>query len=284
MAQACEGSRTLDGGDSRLHPQNYCRRRRSEGPAAESGRASDAAAVASAAAAASPPPPPVPPMPAPPNRRWQREQDDIEAMLAQAGAMSSARLPEPEESLPADILDLTEQMTAVPSPEAQGFRTIDGRPTSRPKPPPSAANLTAWPATASNDRTLISPSTSAAVDFGVQHARPDRAGAERPHARGPGAGNAASDAQDLARRQSAGHGGAPGARRDRARLARAILIFLTGVARLTAAYASSPLRELAREPQGQRQERDRGHDEQRHCAVAVEDEGAGTPRPSIWPR
>ena len=106
--------------------------------------------------------PPVPPMPAPPNSAMEREHDDIEAMLAQAGAMSSARLPEPEDEPPADILDLTEQMTAVPSPEVQGFRAIDERPRA-PEPPPSR-EPDRWPATASNDRTLISPSTSAAVD------------------------------------------------------------------------------------------------------------------------
>src|SRR5262249_15997907 len=61
--------------------------------------------------------------------------------------------------------------------------------------------------------------------FCLQYAGPERAGAERPHARGPGQGNAAADAQDLARRQSAEHGRAPGAGRDRAGLTRKRLTF-----------------------------------------------------------
>lgn len=111
---------------------------------------------------------PVPPMPAPPNMAM--EQDDIEAMLARAAATSPARVPEPQDEPPADILDLTEQMTAVPSPEVRAFRAIDGRPDvvfdERPRAPepPPVREPDRWPATESNDRTLISPSTSAAVD------------------------------------------------------------------------------------------------------------------------
>ncbi len=54
----------------------------------------------------------------------------------------------------------------------------------------------------------------------LQFAGADRARQQRAHARGPGEGNAAADAQVLARRQSAGPGRAHRARRDRARLAR----------------------------------------------------------------
>ena len=58
-----------------------------------------------------------------------------------------------------------------------------------------------------------------------QHAGADRAGAERAHARGLGARDAAATAEDLAGRQSARYGRTPGPRRDRARGARAVAGF-----------------------------------------------------------
>lgn len=103
---------------------------------------------------------PVPPMPALPNIAM--EQGHTEPMQAQPEAMSPARLPEPEDEPPADIFDLTEHMTAVSSPEVQGFRAIDERPSA--SEPPPAREPDRLPATESNDRSLISPSTSAAVD------------------------------------------------------------------------------------------------------------------------
>ncbi len=110
---ACKGTRALDGGDSRLHPQNHCRRRRRES-SAEGERAgplprpAPLPPVAPAPRMAAPPPPP-PPEPAKP-------QDDIDAMLAQLRAVHAAappRPPAPEEEPDADILDLTESMAAL---------------------------------------------------------------------------------------------------------------------------------------------------------------------------
>ena len=76
------------------------------------------------------------------------------------------------------------------------------------------------PAPNGSDRGLISCDHGRGRRFRLQYARPNGAGAERPHPRGSGQGNAAADAQDLARRQSPRHGRAPRARRDRAGLAR----------------------------------------------------------------
>jgi uncharacterized protein len=100
----------------------------------------------------------------------ETEQDEIEAILARPEAMSLARPPEPQNVASADIFDLTEQMTAAPAPEVQGFRTIDRQPDvvfdehPRALESPPAREPDRWPAPERIDRTLISPSTSAAVD------------------------------------------------------------------------------------------------------------------------
>ena len=175
---------------------------------------------------APPPPRPAapPPRPAPRPDEAALKQAEIDAMLAQLQA-SSPPAPAPAEPAASDILDLTEQM-AAPAP-ARDFapstvsRTWCSRRTPLPEPAPVRAIDDRRPAPErSGERGLISAATSRGRRFRLQHAGADGAGAERPHARGPGAGNAAADAQDLARRQSAGNGRAPGAGRDRTGLAR----------------------------------------------------------------
>ncbi len=126
-----------------------------------------------------------------------------------------------------DILDLTESMAASmpppppPPPSAMSgpaaqFRTIDGSSdvgfdeAERKVPAPRRERG------ASDFRR-----NQRGGRFRLQYACPDRADAERPHAGRSGARNAPPDAEILARRQSARHGRAPGARRDRTRLARA---------------------------------------------------------------
>ena len=171
-----------------------------------------AAAPTPAARPVPPPAPPAPPRVTPPEPSLDEAAD-----------------PEPMaevEDEASDILDLTEQMEAPAAKPAPPFRTIDGSfdvsyeeeksapqmpAPPMPEPPPRAEE---------RSHQLLSSVTSAAVEFRLQHARPNRAGAERPHARGSGARNAPPDAQSLARRQSPRHGGASGPRRDRTRLPR----------------------------------------------------------------
>ncbi len=105
--------------------------------------------------------------------------------------------PEPDTEVSPPRHALTEQMTAEPLVDA-GFRTIDTdldvifEETSpppmpapvavRPQPPiePPAAEPDAWRVAPRAEHSLMSASTSAAVDFGLQHACPDRSGSERP--------------------------------------------------------------------------------------------------------
>ena len=179
-----------------------------------------------------PPPPPAKPVIMPPAAAMQ--EDEIVEPLPEPEAIAPEPEPLPPLEPASDILDLTEQMAEPPPQADAGFRTIDGASDivfedAPPPPPPQPMPVeppAVWsaPARDRSERTLISAATGAAVDFGLQHARPDRFGAERPHARGSGAGDAAPDAQDLAGRQPAGHGGALGARGDRARFARPPLI------------------------------------------------------------
>ena len=104
-----------------------------------------------------PPQPPVQPMPAPDTGM---QQDDIDAILSQPEPVLPARAPEPEHEPFANILDLTEQMTAAPVRDAQEeFRAERPRAA---EPPP--AHEPHRPVAERNDRTLMSPSTSAAVD------------------------------------------------------------------------------------------------------------------------
>ena len=125
------------------------------------------------AAVAPPPPAPTPPAGA------ANSQDDIDAMFA---GFDSEPEPEPapapppvaEEPPASDILELTEAMEA---PEAPSFRRIDGgpdvvfrEPAPEPPPPPPPPPSTVDHARRSFelhtevDRSLLSPTTSAAVD------------------------------------------------------------------------------------------------------------------------
>jgi uncharacterized protein len=108
-------------------------------------------------------PPPAPAKPAAPAAAAANSQDDIDAMLAELESPPKAAA-KPVTSQPAalsaDVLDLTEAMTAPaappapPPPPAASFRTIDGTSdvvfSNKPEPPP--------------DRALISNATIAAVD------------------------------------------------------------------------------------------------------------------------
>ncbi len=177
---------------------------------------------------APPPPPPPPPVqqvyaaPPPPAPRIEPEPPPIVEEPVSFNQETVA-----EQS--ADILDLTESMTAMPEPgpPAAQFRAIDGNSdvgfdeAPEPEPAPEPVPFPPAPARAYDEQgRLTSGATSAAVDFGLQCAGADGAVAERPHARRSGARDASPNAEILARRQSARHGRAHGARRDRTRLAR----------------------------------------------------------------
>jgi uncharacterized protein len=106
-----------------------------------------------------PPPRMAPPPPVQPAPEMTMQQDDIDAILSQPEPISPARAPEPERE--PTILDLTEQMAAAPvRDEQEDFRAE--RP--RAAEPPPAREPDRPTATERNDRTLMSPSTSAAVD------------------------------------------------------------------------------------------------------------------------
>jgi cell pole-organizing protein PopZ len=108
--------------------------------------------------------PPVPP----PSPITQNQVDD---MLAKFDAAQSHAPTEPE---PSDILDLTEQMAAAPAAEREtaNFQTIDGEPDvifTDPAPPSEPPRMAEEPRRpepppAPIDRSLLSSSTSAAVD------------------------------------------------------------------------------------------------------------------------
>jgi len=124
-------------------------------------------------AAAAPPPPR--PAPAPVNR-----QEDVDAMLAEFDAVplsGAARLdPLQSDATPAsaDVLDLTEAMTAAPAPKASSaFRTIDADsdvvfadrlPETPAEPAVRSAEELRRPFAQAADRALLSNAAAAAVD------------------------------------------------------------------------------------------------------------------------
>jgi hypothetical protein len=120
-----------------------------------------------AAAAPAPRPAAMPPRnPQPPNVN----QATVDDMLAQLDAPPGGVSAEPEAQ---DILDLTESMAASgESAEAPNFQTIDGQPDviftdAPPEPPPRVAEeprRVQPPPAAMADRSIMSSSTSAAVD------------------------------------------------------------------------------------------------------------------------
>jgi uncharacterized protein len=113
---------------------------------------------------AAPPPPPVEEAPV-------MDQRSIDAMLAGLDAPPGGISPPTD-----DVLDLTEQMTAPADAETPSFQTIDGQsdviftdpPAAQPEPPPRAEEPRRQHAapqpTAAPERTIMSSSTSAAVD------------------------------------------------------------------------------------------------------------------------
>jgi uncharacterized protein len=109
------------------------------------------------------PPPPPPPAPPPPAPRIELEPPPVVEEPVSFEEQTVA-----DQS--ADILDLTESMTATPEPEppAAQFRTIDGNPDvgfdEAPEPPPAAAFAPARPLSHDEQGRLISGATSAAVD------------------------------------------------------------------------------------------------------------------------
>ena len=179
------------------------------------------------------PPPPPPPAPPPPAPRIEFEPPPPPPPVVEEPV---AFRQETVADQSADILDLTESMAAAldSSPPVPQFRTIDGssdvgfdeaqESTELPPPsPPDMPSYASFPPSAprlhDDQGRLISGATSAAVDFGLQCARADRAVAKRPYARRPGARDAAPDVEVVARRQSARHGRAHGPCRDRTRVA-----------------------------------------------------------------
>jgi len=125
------------------------------------------AAEPAKAAAPSPPRPattppraaPAPPSPTPPQAASStNSQDDIDAMFGSFDAPTTAPAPEATQS---DILDLTEAMEAsASSPPEVGFST-EQRP---PQPANATADARRQPQQPPSDRSLLAPSTTAAVD------------------------------------------------------------------------------------------------------------------------
>jgi hypothetical protein len=131
--------------------------------------------------AAMPPRQPVPPSPVVPPRQAAppppsveeapvMDQRGIDAMLAGLDAPPGGISPPTD-----DVLDLTEQMTAPADAETPSFQTIDGQsdviftdPPAAQEPPPRAEEprrqYAASQPSAAPDRTIMSSSTSAAVD------------------------------------------------------------------------------------------------------------------------
>jgi cell pole-organizing protein PopZ len=97
-------------------------------------------------------------------------QDDIDAMFAAAAAEPEPKPePEPAPEEPAEILELTEAMEAPAEPEPTPLRRIDGSSdvvyNEAPEPPPTiAAARRNFEEHTGADRSLLAPSTTAAVD------------------------------------------------------------------------------------------------------------------------
>ena len=167
-----------------------------------------------AAKAPAPPPKPAPAPAPPPAPAASNNQDDIDALLNgldEATTPEEIRPPLPD----ADVFELTDEMAVAPPPEPPqpAFRKVD--PQDDVEFAESAAARHRQPAfeppaleSSSPSRPILSRSTVSAVEFGVQLPCQYRAQQQRADAGRPGQGNAAADAEILARRQSAGAGGA----------------------------------------------------------------------------
>ena len=203
-------------------------------------------AIAPAAKQAAPKPaPPPPPAPEP---VASNNQDDIDAMLASLDAATpeaDIRPAQPD----ADVFELTDEM-ALPDPApAAPFNKIEPaddiefseRTSAKARqpayePPPFESGPPA--------QQILSRSTVSAVEFGLQFAGEYRAQQQRADAGGSGQGNAAADAEILARRQSAGTGGTDRQGRNRTGFTRALMGFtralMPGLLR-RATYRLNPL-------------------------------------------
>jgi uncharacterized protein len=119
------------------------------------------------------PPPQAPeavaPVPAPsPPPRPAASQDEIDAMLSGMDAAAPQSNGSASDDGVADVLDLTESM-AAPAPQPPVFRTVESQPdvffTEAAEPPPPAPRMEELrPARAPAEGSLMSSSTSAAVD------------------------------------------------------------------------------------------------------------------------
>ena len=264
MNSACKGTRTDDGGDSRLHPTDH-RRRRLHQAAAQGGRSAAAAATDGAAAGAA-----TAAARHPSCRRAGARAGDAAGRHRRDALQSqrSGAAPAPVEEPPApDILELTESMATARSPQPAngGFRTIDGQSDvvfeERPLEETGAGRHARSARAVLEQRSADLGGDHRGGRFRVQHACPHRAGAERPHARGSGARDAAPDAQDAGSTTTC-RGWSSGWCAPRSSACRAD------------GPDASRRAEFARKPQRQRRQHDPCHDQQRHRAGTVEHDRA----------
>ena len=186
-------------------------------------------AIAPAAASR---PLPASPRRLPPRRRRaavSNSQDDIDAMLDgldEATPEAEIRPPQPD----GDVFELTDEM-AVPDPRRRrrSFHKIEPQDDLEFTEPPSARRTAAGLRAAAVRKRRAGAADPVALDrvggrIRLQLARQYRAQQQRADAGRPGQGNAAADAEVLARRQSAGTGGADRQGRNRAGFARPLAL------------------------------------------------------------
>ena len=161
-------------------------------------------------------PKPAPPPPAPaPEPVVSNNQDDIDAMLASLDAATPEAdirpaQPEPEP----DVFELTDEMALpepAPAPAAATFSKVEPQDDIEFTEAKAARRQPAYEPpfeTAAPARPILSHSTVSAVEFRLPLAGQYRAEQQCADAGGSGQGNAAADAEILARRQFAGIGGA----------------------------------------------------------------------------
>ena len=178
--------------------------------------------------------PAAPPPPAPPPPAASNSQDDIDALLNGLDETTTEEEVRPPQA-DGEVLELTDDMAVevAPPPPQNAFQKVEpdddlefaelvaSKSMQRPPaydPPPVEAAAPPRPT------AMLSTTTVSAVEVGVQHVGPHRAQQQRADAGGPGQGDVAADAEILARRQSAGAGGAHRQGRNRAGLARPLAV------------------------------------------------------------
>ena len=190
--------------------------------------------------------------PAPPPPERTTREDEIDSMLAHLQAATRSA-PSAADPVPSGGMVGAEPTSRLPVSDGRPDRSFEDR-SSEPPAPTSRRG----PATCSGCRRTWAPfgPGRGGGRFRFQRAGAYGASARRPHARGFHQRTAAANAQDLARRKSSGHGRAPGARRDRARVARTRLkqaankADILSVLRLLPSLLCRLLSELPREPPG----------------------------------